>query len=132
MQNRPHSLAEIAAHTSDLSEFGRHVRDFLREWNLARKAERDLSQLLADEPSFLAGTIAQGDVCDAFLAALGQHLAEQVGAEPPDWVESSRRHLAEPWFALEAEPARTWLRREALSSFRERNLFVDQSALARL
>lgn len=57
IQNRPRSLAEIAAYTSDLSEFGRHVRDFLREWNRARKAERDLSRLLADEPSFLAGTM---------------------------------------------------------------------------
>jgi hypothetical protein len=132
MQNRPHSLAEIAAQTSDLSEFGLHVRDFLREWNLASKAKRNLSRLLAVEPPFLAGTITQGDVCDAFLAALAKHFAEQAGIRVPDWVDSPCRSLAEPWFALDTEVARSWLRREALPSFRERNLFVDQSALARL
>lgn len=131
MQNRPLNLAEIAARTSDLSEFGLHVRDFLREWSLAKKAGRKLNRLVADEPAFLAGTFPQGEVCDAFLAALGKHLAEQEGVEVPDWVDSPRRRLAEPWFALEAEPARSWLQREALPSFRERNLFVDQSALAR-
>jgi hypothetical protein len=57
-------------------------------------------------------------VCDAFLGALGKHLAVQAGLQVPD--------------ALETEPARSWLRREALPGFRERNLFIDESALARL
>lgn len=132
MQKRPHSLAGIAAQTSELSEFGWHVRDFLREWNLARKTRGNLRALLEDEPRFLAGSFAQAEVCDAFLGALGKHLAEEAGISASDWVESPRRRLAEPWFALDSEPARRWLEQAALPSFRERNLFVDASALTRL
>lgn len=132
MQNRPQSLAEIAALTGGLSEFGLHLRDFLRTWNLAIKTEPDAGGRIQTEPRVLAGTFAQAEVCDAFFAALGKHLAEEAGISAPDWVENPRRQLAEPWFALDSPPARQWLKQAALPSFRDRNLFVDASALARL
>jgi hypothetical protein len=132
MQHRPQSLEEISVETANLAEFGLHVRDFLREWNLAGQARRDLGRLIEAEPVFLAGAVEQGEVCDAFLAALADHLAQQAGLAAPEWIDSPRRRLSQPWFALESETARNWLRREALPVFSERNLFIDSSALARL
>jgi hypothetical protein len=115
-----------------LEEFGWNVRDFLREWNLGKKNGRDLVLLVAEEPRYLRGLIAGGEVCDAFLGALGKHLGEAEGLTIPQWVDDPRRSLVEPWFSLDSEAAKTWLRREALPRFKEKNLFVDSSALARL
>jgi len=132
MQNRPQSLKEIAIESASLAEFGLNVRDFLREWNLAARAGRNLNQLIADEPAIMAGAIEQGEVCDAFLAALAVHLSGKGSLIAPDWADDPRRRLSQPWFSLESKAARDWLLTEALPTFRERNLFIDSSALARL
>jgi hypothetical protein len=86
--------------------------------------------MLGEEPPLLATAFPQGDVCDAFLAALGEHLAEQSAIAVPDWVHESDRRLAEPWYPAEGEVLREEYKREALRPFRERNLFVPASALA--
>lgn len=131
MQPRSRSLAEIARESSALEDFGRHVRDFLREWNRARPEGKELAAMIEEEPQILATAFRRGDVCDAFLAALGQHLAEQSGIAAPDWVHGGGRHLAEPWFPADGEVIREQLRRDALRAFRERNLFVDAKSLDR-
>lgn len=130
MLRRPQSLAEIARESSALEGFGRHVRDFLHEWKRAKREGKDLASVLGEEPPFLAAAFPQGDVCDAFLAALAEHLAEQAAIAAPDWVRAAGRHLAEPWYPAEGEVLREEFRREALRPFRERNLFVPASALA--
>ena len=132
MQPRPRSLAEIARESSVLEDFGRHVRDFLHEWNRAKREERELAPMVEEEPRLLASIFAQGDVCDAFLAALGEHLAEQSATHAPDWVRGAGRYLTKPWFPSDGEMLREQLRREALPSFRERNLFVNARSLNRL
>ncbi len=130
MQLRPQSLAEIARESSALEDFGRHVRDFLHEWNRAKRDGKDLTTILGEEPRLLAAAFRQGDVCDAFLAALGEHLAEQAAIAVPAWVRGADRRLATPWYPSEGEALREHYRREALRPFRERNLFVPASALA--
>lgn len=130
MQSRPQNLAEIARESSVLEDFGRHVRDFLHEWKRAKREGKDLAAMFTEEPRLLATAFPQGDVCDAFLAALGEHLAEQAAITAPDWVRAAGRHLAEPWYPSEGEVLREGYRREALRPFRERNLFVPASALA--
>lgn len=132
MQKRPQSLAEIARESSALEDFGRHVRDFLHEWNRAKREGKEIAPMFADEPRVLATAFNQGDVCDAFLAALAAHLAEQAEACAPDWARGAGRYLAEPWFPSDGEVLRVELRRDALPPFRERNLFVDARALDRL
>jgi hypothetical protein len=131
MQPRPRSLAEIARESSVLEDFGRHVRDFLREWNRTKREEKQLAPMVEEEPRLLASIFPQGDVCDAFLAALGAHLAEQSGNRAPDWVRGAGRYLAEPWYPSDGELLREQLRREALPPFRERNLFVNARSLDR-
>jgi hypothetical protein len=86
--------------------------------------------MLGEGPPFLATAFPQGDVCDAFLAALGEYLAEQTAIAAPDWVHGAGRRMAEPWYPAEGEVLREEFRREALRPFRERNLFVPASALA--
>lgn len=130
MNARVRSLAEIARQSSVLEDFGRHVRDFLHEWKRAKRDGKDLAAMLGKEPPLLATAFHQGDVCDAFLAALGEHLAEQSALAAPDWVHGGGRHLTEPWYPTEGEGLREGYRREALRPFRERNLFVPASALA--
>lgn len=115
-----------------LEDFGKHVRDFLHEWNRAEREGKELAPMFADEPQILATAFPQGDVCDAFLAALGAHLAEKSGNLAPDWVSGAGRCLAEPWFPSDGKVQREELRREALPSFRERNLLVNARSLDRL
>ena len=131
MQPRPDSLAAIARESATFAEFGRHVRDFLREWHRAQVARRDLAPLLGAEPRRLASQFDGGDVSDAFLAALACHLAGEARIDAPFWAASPGRCLPQPWFPLESSPARTWLERAALPEFRRRNVFIDASALAR-
>ena len=131
VQPRARSLAEIARESSIVGDFGQHTRDFLHEWNRAKREGTELVPMFAEEPRILAIEFAQGDVCDAFLAALGAHLAEQSGTPAPDWVRGPGRYLAEPWYPSDGEVLREILRREALPPFRERNLFVNARSLDR-
>jgi hypothetical protein len=130
MQARPQSLAEIARESSVLEDFGRHVRDFLHEWKRAQREGKDLAAMIGEAPPLLATAFPQGDVCDAFLAALGEHFAEHAAIAAPNWVRRAGRHLAEPWYPAEGEVLREHFRRDALRPFRERNLFLPASALA--
>jgi hypothetical protein len=132
VQPRARSLAEIARESSALEDFGRHVRDFLHEWNRAKREEKEFAPMIEEEPRLLASSFPQGDVCDAFLAALGEHLAGQSGSRAPDWVRGAGRYLTKPWFPSDGEVLREQLLREALPSFRERNLFVNARALDRV
>ncbi|HWA11229.1 MAG TPA: hypothetical protein VG838_17440 [Opitutaceae bacterium] len=114
-----------------MGDFGQHTRDFLHEWNRAKREGKELVPMVAEEPRILATEFPQGDVCDAFLAALGAHLAEQSGTPAPEWVRGPARYLAEPWYPSDGEALREILRREALPPFRERNLFVSARSLDR-
>ena len=131
VKDRARSLAEIGRESSVAEDFGRHVRDFLHEWNRAKREGKDLAPMLEEEPRMLATAFPQGAVCDAFLAALGVHLAEQSGTPAPKWVRGAGRYLTEPWFPSDGEGLREILRREALPPFRERNLFVNARSLDR-
>ena len=100
MQPRPESLAAIARESATFAEFGLHVRDFLREWHRALAARDDLAPLLAAEPPRLAARFGDGDVSDAFLAALACHLASETRNVPPTWAAAPDRRLPRPWFPL--------------------------------
>jgi len=123
---RPGSLAEVAAWTTDRQGFHLHVSDFLDEFR--RVSSR---AMLADEPRRLAAVYEDGDVGDAYLAAVAVSLAREIGEPPPPWAWAESRKLRRPWFAWSGPAVRATLLAESPAPFRERNLFVSANALSR-
>ena len=123
---RPQSLAEVAEWSGDASAFWYHVMDFLDE--IRRMGD---PAMLAQEPARLARRFAQGEVQDAYLAAVAVTLARELGALPPAWARAPSRALRRPWFAHPGAALRATLLAESPAPFRERNLFVSENALSR-
>ena len=124
---RPHSLAEVAAWTRrDSGDFSFHVKEFLDQFYSERRAE-----MFRDEPPRLAGVITEGEVKDAYLAAVAVSLARLLKVPPPAWAWDESRKLRSPWFASRGAAIRATLLLESPTPFRERNLFVSENALSR-
>lgn len=123
---RPESLAEVARWTGNRGEFFAHLWDFLDQFNIERRSE-----MLVEEPPSLADTIGEGDVADAYLAAVAVALSRSAGVVPPAWTRGPGRALKAPWFAHPGGALRATLILESPAAFRERNLFVSENALSR-
>ena len=123
---RPRTLAEVAAWSESRAAFARHVAEFLDQFYLERRSE-----MLAKEPARLAGRIAEGDIADAYLAAVAVDLARLMRVHPPRWAAQADRKLSTPWFASRGRAIRARLLLESPAPFRERNLFVSENALSR-
>jgi hypothetical protein len=123
---RPSSLAEVAAWSRARRDFWNHLADFLDQFYLERQLD-----MLQDEPARLAGTIDDGDVADAYLAATAVSLARSLAMVPPSWARRPDRKLHRPWFASSGPAIRATLLLESPAPFRERNLFVSENALTR-
>jgi len=124
---RPGSLAEVARWTGSRGEFFPHLWDFLDQFNIERRPE-----MLVEEPPPLAGSIGEGDVADAYLAAVAVALSRSAGVGPPAWTRGTGRTLKSPWFAHPGGVLRATLILESPAAFRERNLFVSENALSRV
>lgn len=125
MNQRPSTLKAVAERSESLADFGRHLRDWLHELRLV--SSRPLAAAaVAEEPPRLSRKFSQGKVADAWLAAYAEHLAVKVGIQPPNWVFSSSRILAEPAFNEEIESLK--LRALALLNaplaFKRRNIYT--------
>jgi hypothetical protein len=126
---RPTSLQEVAIESAAYAEFGRHLKDFLHEFAFATKRGLALEPLLLEEPPRLAGRFDQGKVCDAFLAATADYLARVNAIQTPAWALEQDRVLDEPWFSEELPTVRLLLLRDTPSAFKDKNVFVFDSAL---
>jgi hypothetical protein len=125
---RPASLREVAAETRSYPEFGRHLRDFLHEFAEAKERGLPLQPLFAEEPPLLAAVFAQGKICDAFLAGTADYLSRQARIPTPLWALDPDRVLEEPWFSEEMPAVRLFLLRDTPSAFKDKNIFVFDSA----
>ena len=123
---RPQTLAEVAARARAGESFDFALRNFLDEFQTRPDASR-----LGLEPARLAGVIAEGERCDAFLAATAESLASVHGFDVKGWVWQESRKLRRPWFALPWKGLRGVLLLESPAAFRSRNLFVSANALCR-
>lgn len=123
---RPGSLVEVAARADTPRAFWYALSEFLDQFGLERRAA-----MVSGEPSHLAGRYDDGDVADAYLAAVAVSLSREVGVPPPSWVWAESRKLRRPWFAHPGAALRATLLAESPASFRERNLFVSANALSR-
>jgi hypothetical protein len=127
--HRPSSLLEVAAWTARWDTFGLHLKDFLHVFEKARREGRPLRDLLVAPPRNLAAEFAGGEVCDAFLAATADYLSRKNGIPPPAWALCENLVLDQPWFSETYPAVRMRLLRDTPSAFKDKNLFVFESAL---
>ena len=126
---RPRTLVEVVQSSAAYCDFGYHVKDFLHEVAAARRSGESIEPRVAAAPPLLAGTFAEGKICDAFLAGLADYLARTNGFNTPAWAAAQDRALDEPWFSEEFPQVRMRLLRDTPSAFKDKNVFVFPSAL---
>jgi hypothetical protein len=125
MNQRPSTLKAVAERSESLADFGRHLRDWLHELRLV--SSRPLAAVaIAEEPPRLSRKFEQGEIADAWLAAYAEHLAVKAGIQPPNWVFTSSRVLAEPSFndKNESSTLRALALANAPLAFKRRNIYT--------
>lgn len=127
--HRPMTLLEVATESERYEDFGGHLKDFLHEFARALKGGEPVEQMLTVEPPLMAEKFAEGKVCDAFLAATADFLARRNGLLTPAWARREKLVLAAPWFSPDLRGVRAMLLRDAPSAFKDKNIFVFESAL---
>jgi hypothetical protein len=123
---RPKSLAEVAQLAVEGDSFGRCLANFLDEFY-----SRPVASALEIEPTILRGLIEDGEIKDAYLAAVAEELARKYKFPHPAWAYAEERKLHSPWFASDLQSLRAVLLVESPVGFRSRNLFVSENALSR-
>src|SRR5215831_11130452 len=78
---------------------------------------------------FLEVATWKRSVCDAFLAATADYLSRVNGILSPECALDQDLALTEPWFSEEFSAVRLRLLRDTPSAFKDKNLFVFESAL---
>ena len=127
---RPKSLREVAEESHRYGDFGYHLKDFLHEFAWAHQHHLPMESMLAEEPPRLAQRFEEGNICDAFVAATADHLSRVNGILTPAWALNDDLVLAKPWFSEEFLNVRLRLLRDTPSAFKDKNLFVFESALS--
>ena len=125
MNSRPATVREVARQAETLRDFGHLCRDWLHA--LRKVSSRNAAAAaIREEPSPLRDRFPQGEVADAWLAAMAELIAQRCGLEIPAWALSPSRILRDPWFAEEkAGPeARIIALRDSPSAFKKRNLYA--------
>ena len=81
---------------------------------------------IAEEPPRLSRKFKQGKIADAWLAAYAEHLAVKAGIQPPNWVFTASRVLAEPSFndKNESPGLRSLALAQAPLTFKRRNIYT--------
>jgi hypothetical protein len=115
----------VAAWTSSFDDFSFHVRDFLHHFQASPAMEA-----LSEAPALMAGRFAEGQIADAYLAAMAVELAHTLRQPRPAWTQAPERFCRIPWFATPGRSMRATLLLESPPGFRERNLFVTANALS--
>lgn len=120
---RPRTLEEVARRAWHGEQpFDPALREFLDHF-YADAADR--AACIAEEPARL------GDIEDAYLAAVAEHLALSYDLPIPSWSEAPERCLHRPFFAGGLESLKATLLVESPTAFRRRLIFVSANALDR-
>ena len=129
---RPESLREIAERADSIEAWGLALGDLLDEISFRRGHSTAIASCLKAEPPLLRGKFTQGEVADAFAAALAEHFAaEYLPENPPTWTRGRERFLASPWFADDSPKLRDYLLKNAPPAFRDHGVFIDLISLSR-
>jgi hypothetical protein len=121
---RPRSLKEAVNQTMEGHDFTDAVSEFLDEFYLSGRSERQL--MIREEPG-LTGVAFQ----DAYVGAIGEHLARRWGLDIPAWADDSRRFLDTPHFPEFMELAKPVFIRDSPIAFRRRLIFTEAEPLRR-
>jgi hypothetical protein len=120
----------LAARCENYADFGTGLKDFLHAFEFARRQRFPLNPMLAEAPPRLTGRFTEGLICDAFLAATADYLSRVNRIPSPEWALAEDLALPEPWFSEEFPAVRLRLLRDTPSAFKDKNLFVFESALS--
>jgi len=121
---RPTSLREAVERIAEGYDFFHATNEFLDEFYLAGNPER--KRMIAEEPGF-TGVAFQ----DAYIGAMGEHLARRWELDIPAWVEDQRRFLDEAHFPPYSELAKPYFLRDSPVAFRRRLIFTEAEPLRR-
>lgn len=119
------SLAGVARRVGAGEDFRTAVREVLDE--VALLPRPDLVQRALDEEPAPTGDARH----DAFLGALGEHLAACHGVERPAWTCQPGRFLDRMWFVSEGRGFRALAIAESPAAFRRRGILVAAASLQR-
>jgi hypothetical protein len=119
------TLAGVSRRVGAGAPFMPAVRELLDEFALLPSAEL-CANAIAERPA------PAGDPRhDAFLGALGEHLAAIHGLERPEWTCESARFLGRFWFVSDVEGFRAVAIASSPAAFRRRGIFISSDALER-
>lgn len=121
---RPASLKEAVERAISGYGFTDAISEFLDEFYLGALSVRQ--RMIAEEPP-LTGEAFE----DAYVGAVGEHLARRWGLAIPAWVDDPRRFLDEPRFPDFAELAKPVFLRDSPIAFRRRLIFTEAEPLRR-
>jgi hypothetical protein len=120
---RPRTLHEVARRAASGEQaFDPALLEFLDSFY----GNADTRQAAINQPPDLFEPLR-----DAYLAAVGEHLARCYGLEIPAWAETRGLDLKHPFFAGGLESLKARLFVESPTAFRRRMLFVSKDALFR-
>ena len=121
---RPATLVEVAeaAKTGD-QPYRMALAGFLDRFYM-NEASR---QTMIDAEPPMTGNL----VTDAYIGAIGEHLARRWGLVVPRWTADPRRTLRSPVFAGGIEALKAMLLAQSPLAFRRRMIFVEHEPLRR-
>ncbi|HEV2348498.1 MAG TPA: hypothetical protein VG028_01500 [Terriglobia bacterium] len=100
------------------------IKEFLDEFYLSGPADRQ--RMIGEEPG-LTGKPFQ----DAYVGAVGEHLARRWGLDVPAWADDPHRFLHTPHFPDYMEFAKPVFLRDSPIAFRRRLIFTEAEPLRR-
>jgi hypothetical protein len=121
---RPKSLKEAVDRMIGGESWVDAISEFLDEFYPCGPWERYC--MIAEEPR-LTGDAFQ----DAYVGAVGEHLARRWGLAVPVWAENPRRFLDRPYFPEHMELAKPVFLRDSPIAFRRRLIFTEAEPLRR-
>ena len=120
------SLAGVATRVIDGDDFLVAVRELLDEFILLSTDAQRRRAIEAEPPE-------TGDRRhDAYLGALGEHLALTSGLDRPEWTLAECRFLDTFWFQSNVAGFRALAIAESPAAFRRRGIFVAAGSLRRV
>lgn len=129
----PESIADLATDLRQLkirnqtklpAEASARILQFVDDF---RSRRRNIQrQLLSREPGPTGSALL-----DAYLAAVVEHLSNEVGLPAPSWVEDPNRFLRTWWIEGDVPSARPTAVAQSPAAFRRRGIFVSERALER-
>ena len=121
---RPSSLKETVDRIIEGQNWVDALSEFLDEFYASDPIERQ--RMIGEEPKLTNLTFQ-----DAYIGAVGEHLARRWGLEIPAWADDPRRFLNEPHFPEYMKFAKPVFLRDSPIAFRRRLIFTEAEPLRR-